>query len=268
MKLFEKIWQKIKHAIWWVCHEFLYYLGWIVGPTVAFIISKPEMKGKEKIPRSGGVILTMNHLSNWDLVYIYYLMPRSSYFMTKREYFEFPFVGGLVRFLGAFPVSRGKYDRQAIQYAVDLLNQGKQVVVFPEGTRSKTSDLQEGHSGAALIAAQSGATIVPIAITGTEKISRRKEYGPNGKKIKPVVKVQVGEPYRLPNLDSKIKRENLEEQSDLMMGKIAELLPPQYQGVYTPAKMAERKLDRKQARAERLAHRAEAKTAQKESLEA
>lgn len=267
MKQLEKIWQKVKYALWWLAHEWLYDLGWFVGPTVAFIVSDVEIKGREKIPKQGGVLITMNHLSNWDLVYIFYTMPRAGYFMTKKEYFDFPFVGGLVRFLGAYPVNRGKYDRQALQFSINLLKKGQQIMVFPEGHRSKLGQLQEGHSGAALIASQAGATIVPVAITGTEKISRKKEYGPDGKKIRPKVFVQVGDPYRLPGSDDNGKRENLDDLGDLMMSKIAEMLPPEYQGAYTPEKLAERKAAREKALAERTAQRAERRAARQESLE-
>ncbi len=268
MKQLEKLWKAFCYAVWWICHEWLFDLGFYVAPVVGWLASRWKIEGREKIPLKGGVVLTVNHLSQWDLTFIYNLMPRSGFFMTKHEYFDVPFLGGFVKLLGAFPVNRGKYDRQALQHAIDLLKAGKLLIVFPEGTRSKNGELHAGHSGAALLAAQAGATVVPVAITGTEKITRLKEYGPDGKKIKPRVLVKVGEPYKLPETDEQGKRPSLEDQTDLMMGKIAELLPPEYQGEYAPAKLATRKAARQQAQAEAQIQRLARKAARQQALSA
>jgi 1-acyl-sn-glycerol-3-phosphate acyltransferase len=121
-----------------------------------------------------------------------------------------------------------------------------------------------GHSGAALVALRANALVVPVAFTGTEKINRRKEYDAHGKKIKPRVVVRVGEPYRLPRQDESGQRLDLDELGDLMMSKIAELLPPEYQGYYAPAKLAERKVEREKALAEKQARRLARKAALKQ----
>jgi 1-acyl-sn-glycerol-3-phosphate acyltransferase len=263
-KLLFKVWSKISYAVWWLCHEWIYDLGWFVAPVVAFIVSDLEVHGREKIPKRGGVLLTMNHLSQWDLIFMHCIMGRPSFFMTKAEFFDFFFVGGLVRLLGAYPVKRGKYNRQALQYSIKLLKEGKQVILFPEGHRAPTFQLQEGHAGAALIAKQADALIVPIAITGSEKISRNKQYGPNGRKIRPKVVMQVGEPYHLPGANDKTHRQSSEELRDLMMGKIAEMLPPEYQGVYAPDQAFKRKSDQLQVQAEQVVRRAQRRAARNE----
>jgi 1-acyl-sn-glycerol-3-phosphate acyltransferase len=109
--------------------------------------------------------------------------------------------------------------------------------IFPEGTRSKIQQLAEGHNGAALIALSSDAWIVPVGITGTEFIARKR----SGFFARPKVVVRVGKPYKLSRTDENGKKRSIEELTDLMMGKVAELLPPSYQGVYSPEKLAARK---------------------------
>ncbi len=260
MKLLEKIWQGFSYAVWWVCHEWLFDLAWFVGRILAYWNSNWKIYGAEKIPRNGGLLITANHMSQWDLVFMNNLVPRPPFYVTKREYLDFFFVGGMALLMGSFPINRGKYDRQALRRAIELLKKGQVVVIFPEGTRSKTFALQEGHSGAALIAAQAATWIVPVAFSGTEKISRKKEYGPDGKKRKPNVIVRIGDPYRLPTDSGPDgRRESLQDLGDLMMSKIAELLPPEYQGEYAPDRLAERKAARAIAQTEQTARRLERK---------
>ena len=246
-----KIWQRFSYVVWWLCHEWLYDLAWFVGRIMSPFVAQVEVHGADKVPRKGPVIMTANHMSQWDIFFTHNLMPRPGFFMTKREYFEVPFLGGLVRLLGAFPVTRGKYDRQALQFALDLLRRGQQLVVYPEGTRSKDYQLHLIHNGAALLACRTGAQIVPIAFAGTEKISRNPSYGPDGKKLKPHVIIRVGDPYYLPRSDEHGRRQNLDDLSDFMMSKIAELLPPEYQGEYAPARIAERQRERSEVRGQR-----------------
>jgi 1-acyl-sn-glycerol-3-phosphate acyltransferase len=253
MSFGEKAWGTLKHAGWWLLHEWFYDLAWFVDRIFAPVLAKPEFYGLENIPRKGAVMFTANHLSQWDIFFMHYLLPRPGFWMTKREYFKVFFFGGWARLFGAFPITRGEYNREALQFSVDLLKKGQIVVIFPEGHRSSDFQMGEGHSGAALVAARAEALIVPVGFAGTEKISRRKEYGPDGKKIKPRVIVRVGQPYRLPRNDESGRHQDLDELSDYMMSKIAELLPPEYQGFYAPAKLAERKSLRQQHQVEKLA---------------
>lgn len=267
MSLGGKTWKTVKHAGWWLLHEWFYDLAWFVDRIFAPVLAKPEFYGLENIPRKGAVIFTANHLSQWDIFFMHYLLPRAAFWMTKREHFQVFFFGGWARLFGAYPVSRGAYNREALQFSVDLLKKGQIVVIFPEGHRASDFQMGEGHSGAALIAAKAEALIVPVGFAGTEKISRRKEYGPDGKKIKPRVIIRVGQPYQLPRNDETGHHQDLEELSDFMMGKIAELLPPEYQGFYAPAKLAERQRLRQQDQTEKLVQRDARKAARQVAKE-
>ncbi len=240
-------------------HEIIFVMCLVVGRVLMWWVSIFRVKGPGRVPRKGGVMLTSNHLSQWDLVVIHNLLPRSFYTMAKVEFFEYFFVGGLVRFIGAFPVNRGKADRQSLNYAVDLLKRGKLLMIFPEGHRSDNYALQEAHKGAALIALQADALIVPVGIAGTQLVSREKDWKnglPFWKRRRPVT-VTVGEPYRLPQ-PGPGERTDLDEATDIIMGKIADLLPPEYKGEYSAEKRAARQAEReriKQEQAERRAAR-------------
>ncbi len=244
MATLRDFWGKIKHFLWLLAHEYLFDLTWFVGPVLISLVADLKIAGPGKIPKKGGVLITFNHLSQWDLVVIYNILPRSFNTMAKAEFFEVFFVGGLVRLLGAFPVHRGRVDRQALRYSIQLLQQGNLLGIFPEGHRSDTFALMPAHNGAALIAARAGTKIVPVAITGTELISRQKKWrkdhpGPFFLN-RPRVTVRIGKPYYLPEALPGEKLD-LDELTGLIMGKIAELLPPEYQGEYSPEKIAERK---------------------------
>ena len=86
-----------------------------------------------------------------------------------------PFFGWLIRKLGAFPVVRGSGDMKVIDDSIERLSQGRNLVIFPEGTRSKTGKLGRGKTGVALIAARSGATVVPAAVVFEGKLRFRKK---------------------------------------------------------------------------------------------
>jgi 1-acyl-sn-glycerol-3-phosphate acyltransferase len=231
--LWNKVRAKIAYSVWWICHEWLFDLGWFVGRVLVWIVSDCTVIGRENIPRRKvGVLMTINHLSMWDLPFVHNLMYRSFFTMAKAEFFNAFFVGGLVRFIGTFPVKRGKPDRKALQYAIDLLKKGETVVMFPEGHRSDNFALGEGHAGAALVAINSDALIIPVGIYGTENIIRKRK----GFFARPKVVVTVGKPYKLSRISPEGKKLGLEELIAQMMQKIAEQLPPEYHGLYSADK--------------------------------
>jgi len=147
--------------------------------------------------------------------------------MAKEELFRSRFSSYFVRGFGAFPVHRGRLDKQAFRQADQLLAQGLALVMFPEGKRSKSGQLQPASSGSALIALRSGAPILPVGITGTEKIK-----GVAWMLRRPVITVNIGHPFRLPPGSSKLTKVELAELTNFIMGRIAELLPPEYRGNY------------------------------------
>ncbi len=124
--------------------------------------------GKDNIPPAGSavrVILCCNHISNIDPIYLLMAQKRPIRYMAKAELFENKFLSWVVgKQFGGFSVQRGKGDSGAIDTAKDLVEQGELMGIFPEGTRSKDGKLGRAKSGAALIASQTGASILPVGL--------------------------------------------------------------------------------------------------------
>jgi len=190
---------------------------------------KFEVVGREHVPLEGPLILASNHLNNGDPPAISLAVPRYPMFMAKQEMITWPILGPAFRIFGAFPVRRGGADLSAIRAASEVVNEGKMLVMFPEGTRSRTGGLTKGHPGTALIALRTGAPILPVAVTGTETIVWPWLF------IKPLsikhVKVTIGEPFRLPPVE-RIDGDAAAAATDVIMRRIAALLPPRHRGVY------------------------------------
>jgi 1-acyl-sn-glycerol-3-phosphate acyltransferase len=129
-----------------------------------------HVSGAGHIPQSGAAIIAPNHKSFWDSFFIAVCTPRHVRFMAKTELIEARYGKLLVR-LGAFPVRRGQSDADALETSRTILRQGGLLALFPEGTRIRDPD-ELGHPrrGAGRLALETGAPLVPAAITGTEKL--------------------------------------------------------------------------------------------------
>ncbi|MCS1350963.1 1-acyl-sn-glycerol-3-phosphate acyltransferase [Mechercharimyces sp. CAU 1602] len=140
-------------------------LGYFMRPLFA-VLFRWEVEGFENIPEKDPVVFCSNHFSNWDPPVIGAAGRRTLAIMAKKELLDIPVVGQILQALGAFPVQRGLGDNQAIQLAVAELHKGKSLLIFPEGTRSKTGELGRARPGVIIIAESAGLPIVPIAIVG------------------------------------------------------------------------------------------------------
>lgn len=131
-----------------------------------------RVSGREHVPGEGPAIIAPNHKNFLDPFFVGIATPRPVRYMAKAELFKGPLGWFLVR-LGAFPVRRGSADAGAIEAARAILHAGQVVVVFPEGTRIEAPDaLGSPHHGADRLATETGAPIVPAAITGTSHLWR------------------------------------------------------------------------------------------------
>jgi 1-acyl-sn-glycerol-3-phosphate acyltransferase len=141
----------------------------IVAPFLR-IWFRMRVSGAEHLPAEGAAIVAPNHKSFWDSFFIGVCTRRHLRFMAKTELVEARYGRLLVR-LGAFPVRRGEADADALETARTILRQGGLLALFPEGTRVRDPD-QLGHPrrGAGRLALETGAPIVPTAITGTEDL--------------------------------------------------------------------------------------------------
>jgi 1-acyl-sn-glycerol-3-phosphate acyltransferase len=192
------------------------------------------------VPPAGPALVVSNHLHNIDPVMAIAAFPRPVHYMAKKEAYNVPVLKQLMNFVGAFPVDRGKADRTAIRRAEGALAQGIPVGMFPEGTRSVTRSLQNAHPGAGMLAVRSGVPVIPLVITGSERLpfngkkgklqssAKMPERGHNG------VRLLFGDPFVIPRTIGE-RKISADEATEIIMIEIARLLPPDYRGVYTQA---------------------------------
>ena len=209
--------------------RFIILLDW----TLTHIyVRKFEVVGKENVPLEGPLILASNHLNNADPPMVALAVPRRPTFMAKQEMIKWPIIGPAFRIYGAFPVRRGEADLSALRTATEIVNSGAMLVMFPEGTRSRTGGLTKGHPGTALVALRTGAPVLPVAITGSEGLTWPWIF------LRPWsvkhIKVTIGQPFRLPPVE-RVNSEATAAATDVIMRRIAALLPERYRGVYAEA---------------------------------
>ena len=142
-------------------YYFIVGLAWIVF----HLWFNLKIEGRENIPKGKNFVYACNHRSYADPVLIAIAGKGQFGFMAKAELFEKPAFAWLIRNLGAFPVERGKGDTAAIDRAIDTVKQGKNLLIFPEGTRSKDGRVGKGKTGVALIASKAGADVIPVGIS-------------------------------------------------------------------------------------------------------
>ncbi len=207
--------------------SWFYYAGRVMIRVLFTLLTRWRVRGKENIPRQGPLLVVANHLNLTDPPLVGASIRRKAVFMAKEELFRRRFSGYLLRGFGAFPVRRGQLDRRALNQAVQVLGQGQALVMFPEGMRSRGSRLRRAFPGSALIALRSGAPILPIGITGTEKIK-----GVAWLLRRPQITVNIGQPFHLPPASGKLTKAGLAGLTSDIMEHIAELLPPEYRGTY------------------------------------
>lgn len=143
-----------------------------------------QVIGKENIPASGSFILSSNHIHFADPGIHILNCPRIIHYMSKAEAFSWFGFGIILRHVNCFPVNRGRGDKSAINYAIKLINEGKVIGMFPEGTRSKDLKPHEAKAGIALIARETHADILPASIYCDTSKGHRKITVRYGKLIK------------------------------------------------------------------------------------
>lgn len=197
---------------------------------VIFIFARHTVSGAEHVPNSGPVILVANHAHILDPPLVSAASPRRVRPMAKRELFETPLIGWYFWVYGAFPVRRFSGDMGALRVARNYLRDGEMVLMFPEGTRSRTG-MRPALPGAGMVALLAGAPIVPVAITGS-RINFRTVFFQWIWRRRPRITITFGEPFDLSELPSDGRA--AEVGTDFMMRRVAALLPPEMQGVYGP----------------------------------
>jgi len=209
-----------------------YAIGKVVAGPVMRLAWRPTVTGLVHVPEAGPTILASNHLSMVDSLLLGAIAPRPLYFLAKHEYFVRPGLFGLamktlLTGLNQIPVDRsgGRASLMALDAAVPVLRAGNALGIHPEGTRSPDGRLYRGRPGVARLALDTGATIVPIGLIGTERIH------PIGARVPRLgqVEVRIGPPLNLtPWQDGPVNSRVLREITHLLMREIQKLSGQDY----------------------------------------
>jgi 1-acyl-sn-glycerol-3-phosphate acyltransferase len=151
----------------------LYPFAKVLVSSIFYPFYRMKVTGTENFPKEGGILLCSNHIDNLDPPVVGITCPRPVHFMAKAELFSAPILKNILPSLNAYPVNRGKSDREMFRKTISILNSGGVVGLFPEGTRSKTGELGQGLAGAAFFALKGNADVVPCAIIGPYKPFKR-----------------------------------------------------------------------------------------------
>ena len=147
----------------------------VVGVSVSY--TRTKVIGRHNIPRDGAFVLAPIHRSNIDTPLAAAVSSRRLRFMGKDSLWKIRVIGWILSALGAFPVTRGTADREALKRCIAVLEMGEPLVLFPEGTRQTGPIVMPLFDGAAYIAVKAGVPIIPLGIGGSERVM------PKGKKM-------------------------------------------------------------------------------------
>jgi len=205
----------------------LYRIARVIINGLFSLVARREYVGLENIPAEPPYIMVTNHLAVFDSPVLLTVCPHTIRAFAAAKHKRNPFYALILVLMGSIWVQRGEVDRQALQGAMDVLKRGEVLGMAPEGTRARGPyALQKGKTGPAYIATRANVQIVPVGLTGTEKV---KLNLPRLRRTD--VRAVVGKPFRLPE-SGRVRSQKLREYTNLIMLNIAELLPEEYRGVY------------------------------------
>ena len=198
--------------------RFFYFIAQIILKSIFSVFYGLKVLGRIEETYQAPVIFASNHQSFIDPLVVGSVIRQEIFYFAKQEIFDWFFIKDLARFFNAFPTKRGNFDMEAIRFTRRILGSGRSLLMFPEGTRSKTGQLQEAHSGVAMLAFQNRVDVVPVHIYGTFRLRESFLRYPG-------VIVNVGRHISIKEfLDRQMPRKKLyQEISERIMREIAEL---------------------------------------------
>ncbi|HZI15611.1 MAG TPA: lysophospholipid acyltransferase family protein [Myxococcus sp.] len=206
--------------------------------TVWDVLADEVVEGRGNIP-DGPCLYICNHLSNADgFTLARAFRPRRVNFLAGVKLQGTVMTRLASEVMDTIAIKPNSPDIEAMRRAVDTLKSGRQVLIFPEGARSRTGELQQAKKGVALIAKRAGVPVVPLALMGTEKLMPINDKDMGGERLfRAHVTLRIGTPFRMEDLEPEVAGASDERQAlvDAMMRRVAALLPPEYRGVYGDA---------------------------------
>ncbi len=192
-------------------------------------LARIQVRGVERIPPRGPLVLAFNHLAHLDPVLLYITMPTPPEIIGISQAWSIPLIGWFVSLYGGIPLKRDQFDRAVVEQALAVLNNNLMLALAPEARFSTTGQLEQGRTGAAYLAMKAGAPVLPVAITGTE------QFGDQVKKLRRIpISVTYGTPLQLRPLPANgaERKVALRDETDRIMRALASMLPQEYRGVY------------------------------------
>ena len=207
-----------------------YPVGATIVAWLVWLLGGARIEGLERVPRTGAFVLAANHASLADPLVLGWAAGQKAgrvvHFMAKVEVRSWPIIGWLASQSGVFFVRRGERDRSAQIQALELLQAGEAVAMFPEGTRSRDGRLRPGRPGAAFLALRSGVPVVPVGIAGTHRLFARGRMPRRSR-----MTIRIGAPFTIGHQpEGRLDRELLSRGTDRITDEIAALLPPEQGG--------------------------------------
>ncbi len=209
------------------------FARWVLRPifrAVFLILSDIQIVGRENIPKKGAYLITINHVSTFEPPFILAFWPTAPEGAGAIEIWERPGQAILVRLYYGIPVHRGEFDRQALETIIAALNSGRPLLIAPEGGRTHDIGMRRALPGVAYIVEKTGVPVLPVGIVGaTDDFFTRALH-----LKRPKLEMRIGLPFPLPAIDGKgaARRDALQANADQIMHAIANLIPPEYHGVY------------------------------------
>ncbi len=197
---------------------------------VFHILSDVKIVGRGNVPKHGPYLITINHVSLFEPPFILSFWPTPPEGAGAIEIWSRPGQAILVRLYHGIPVHRGDFDRQLLDTMIAVLKSGRPLLLAPEGGRTHDLGMRRALPGVAYIVDKTGVPVVPVGIIGTTD-----DFMDRALHLKrPGLEMRIGKPLTLPQVEGKgaTRREALQTNADKIMQAIAELMPPDYRGVY------------------------------------
>ncbi|MFU8796026.1 MAG: lysophospholipid acyltransferase family protein [Dehalococcoidia bacterium] len=201
----------------------------VFRPLLSILFSW-RVVGKENVPMTGPVILVANHVHAADPFLLLFGLPRWIDFMAKEELFRSAPLRAFLRWAGTFSIrraGRAREKQEVLDSALEVLQRGSMLGIFPEGSRSRDGRLSSGKTGCAALASRAGVPVLPVGIAGTDRIR-----GISWLWKRPPLVVNIGRPFSVSPAEGRAGRSHRQRLTRQIMSEIAGLLPPEYRGEY------------------------------------